>query len=297
MSVIEPRLTKDIALGCRANCDVSTLWSGLDHVVEEFPDDIKQRGINRNWHGYRFVLRQLSRLLQSNPVGVSDYLDLGSGAGVIPLVMASTGLNVHAIDTWDEYADEFNNLMGRFAQFTARFDKYGVQWTKHNIMRTPFAYPAQSFDLISLFDVLEHLPRPRTVLEEVHRLLRPNGLVVITLPNVANLRNRLRHVIGRTPHADDISQWLAPDFFGHYREMTMGELKETLSRFGFSVMTARYSSMCHWNTRLPNGRWQRNYQVNSLHQWAKLCYLLVTAAVPSFRYEMLIAGRKAAPGA
>lgn len=292
MNVLEPQLTNDIASGCRAVCDVSTLLSALDRVVEEFPDDVRQRGINRNWHGYRFVLRQLARLVQLSPAGVSDYLDLGSGAGVIPLVMASTGLNVHAVDTWDEYADEFDNLMGRFAQFTARFEKYGVQWTKHNIMQTPLSYPAHSFDLISLFDVLEHLPRPCAVLEEVHRLLRPNGTVVITLPNVANLRNRMRHLTGRTPHADDISQWLAPDFFGHYREMTMRELKETLSRFGFSVTTALYSSMCHWNTRLPNGRWRRDYQLNSLHQWAKLCYLLVTVAVPSFRYEMLVAGRK-----
>jgi len=292
MAVLQSEVTKPLVSAWSADCRVSTLFSCLDQIVTEFPDEIRQRGINRNWHGYRFVLRELSQLLLSSHIPVRDYLDIGSGAGVIPLVLAKAGLRVHAVDTWNEYAQEFDNLMGHFGQFIMRFDKYGVKWTKHNIMQSPIPYPSQSFDFISLFDVVEHLPRPLSVLEEVCRLLRPNGVAVITVPNVANLRNRLRHLVGATPHAANIDEWFAPVFFGHYREMTMRELTSILCRFDLSVITARYSSMCHWNTRLPNGRWRSDYKINSLHQLAKLCYLLVTLAVPSFRYEMLVAARK-----
>jgi 2-polyprenyl-3-methyl-5-hydroxy-6-metoxy-1,4-benzoquinol methylase len=48
------------------------------------------------------------------------------------------------------------------------------------------------FDAITLWDVLEHVPDPRATLETVRGLLRPRGLVGISLPNVAGVKARLR---------------------------------------------------------------------------------------------------------
>ena len=270
----------------------ATLFADLEKVADEFPAAVRQRGINRNWNEYRFVIAQLSHLFELQPRSPVDYLDLGSGAGVIPLVMAMAGLQVTVMDTWNEYAEDLDNLMGNFAQFAVRFNKYGMHWTRHDISQTPLPLSSNSFDMISLFAVLEHLPRPRKVLEEVHRLLRPGGLLLVTLPNVANLRNRLRLMLGRSPHADSIKTWFEPVFFGHYREMTLHELKETLSGFGFSVVAAEYTNSCHWNTRFPDGYWGKRYRLNSMHQLAKLLYLCATSAVPSFRYELFVAGKK-----
>jgi len=278
----------------RASRDYSrkALFSHLDQIAEEFPADLRQRGIHRNWNAYRYVLTQISGLLESLPSSPGKYLDLGSGAGVIPLVMAEAGLQVSVMDTWKEYAEEADNLMGNFAQFAARFDRHGVQWTNHDIGETPLPFSPDSFDLITLFDVFEHLPAPRNVLEEIHRLLRPGGLLLVTLPNVANLRNRLRLLLGRSPHADSIKTWFEPVFFGHYREMTIGEMKETLSRFGFSVAASKYTEAMHWNTRFPDGRWGKHFRLNSMHQLAKLVYFGAVGAIPSFRYQLFVAGRK-----
>jgi predicted SAM-dependent methyltransferase len=139
---------------------------------------------------------------------------------------------------------------------------------------------------------LEHLSRPRNVLEEVHRLLRPGGLLLVTLPNVANLRNRLRLTLGRSPHPDSINTWFGPAFSGHYREMTMQEVNETFSTFGFSVAVSKYTEAMHWNTRFPDGRWGEYFRPNSMHQFAKLLYICVASAIPSFRYQLFVAGRK-----
>jgi len=48
--------------------------------------------------------------------------------------------------------------------------------------------PAESFDVITFWHVLEHLPGPQRVLGRVAELLRPGGTAVISLPNLASLQ-------------------------------------------------------------------------------------------------------------
>ncbi len=51
--------------------------------------------------------------------------------------------------------------------------------------------PEGSFDVVTFWHVLEHLPRPQQVLERVQRLLAPGGRVFISLPNFDSLQARL----------------------------------------------------------------------------------------------------------
>ncbi len=53
------------------------------------------------------------------------------------------------------------------------------------------------FDQVLLADVLEHLAWPQASLERVPALLAPGGEVIISVPNVAYLRARLRLLRGR----------------------------------------------------------------------------------------------------
>ena len=51
--------------------------------------------------------------------------------------------------------------------------------------------PENSFDVITFWHVLEHLPQPRAVLERTQKLLRPGGWLFISLPNFDSLQARL----------------------------------------------------------------------------------------------------------
>ncbi len=51
--------------------------------------------------------------------------------------------------------------------------------------------PASYFDLVTLYHVIEHFPNPQQILKEIHRILAPQGWVVIETPNIANVWYKL----------------------------------------------------------------------------------------------------------
>jgi SAM-dependent methyltransferase len=78
-----------------------------------------------------------------------------------------------------------------------------------------------SVDLLTLWDVLEHTPDPRAVLDRAHSLLAPGGLLVLTYPDYGSLAARL--LGGKWP-------FLLTVHLFYFNRRTMGDL---LKRAGF----------------------------------------------------------------
>ncbi len=53
----------------------------------------------------------------------------------------------------------------------------------------------ESFDFIACTEVLEHLKNPFCVIEELVRVLRPEGFLLLSIPNFWNVRGRLRYFV------------------------------------------------------------------------------------------------------
>jgi 2-polyprenyl-3-methyl-5-hydroxy-6-metoxy-1,4-benzoquinol methylase len=56
------------------------------------------------------------------------------------------------------------------------------------------SYPAESFDVVSMGDVIEHVPDPVATLRTVARVLKPGGHVLISTPNVESAAARMLQV-------------------------------------------------------------------------------------------------------
>lgn len=52
-------------------------------------------------------------------------------------------------------------------------------------------FPAETFDAVTLWDVLEHFHRPNEVLAEIQRVLKPSGYLLLRMPSVDSLDARL----------------------------------------------------------------------------------------------------------
>ncbi|MBK9063745.1 MAG: class I SAM-dependent methyltransferase [Acidobacteria bacterium] len=87
----------------------------------------------------------------------------------------------------------------RAAAEGARFFDDAVTGDIFEGISTPWKEP---FDVIVAGDVLEHLPRPGELLSALKPLLKSDGTLLVSLPNVANVTVRAALLAGRFPYAD-----------------------------------------------------------------------------------------------
>lgn len=59
-----------------------------------------------------------------------------------------------------------------------------------------------TFDVIIMADVIEHLLDPVSALKKIKKLLKPNGRLVFSIPNMANLTTRIELLRGRFEYKD-----------------------------------------------------------------------------------------------
>ena len=94
--------------------------------------------------------------------------------------------------------------------------------------------PEATFDVVTMWDVIEHLPDPRRALQRVHRLLRPGGLVAVHTIDIESLFTRLMGA--RWP-------WLMEMHIYYFSRRTLCDM---LGKCGFEVVSDR-----------PQGRYLR----------------------------------------
>lgn len=115
----------------------------------------------------------------------------------------------------------------------------GIEATEADVLR-PLPYPDASFDAICAVDIVEHLTASsRGFLAELHRILRPGGMLLTGCPNHANLQNRIRMLFGNSVHSR-LGTWHEADrYIGHVREFTPAEIETMVRAAGFEVLMRR----------------------------------------------------------
>jgi 2-polyprenyl-3-methyl-5-hydroxy-6-metoxy-1,4-benzoquinol methylase len=119
------------------------------------------------WHRARNRLI-VSRLRALAPR--ATVLDLGCGAGCVTAELARAGYDVTGLDGHPALLE----VASRRAP--------GVSFVCHDLRTGPPSLPGAPYDVVSLFDVIEHLDEPIRILETAVALAKPGGLVVGTVP-------------------------------------------------------------------------------------------------------------------
>lgn len=105
--------------------------------------------------------------------------------------------------------------------------------TLFNVEEDEFPYPDDTFQVVLFCEMLEHmLMNPLATLRQIHRVLAPNGVLILTTPNVARIENVLRLLHGANLY--DPYSGYGP-YGRHNREYTRHELHRLLEFAGFDV--------------------------------------------------------------
>jgi SAM-dependent methyltransferase len=103
-------------------------------------------------------------------------LDIGSGDGsLITLIRSRYPVQARACD----YLDTLMKLED-------------VPVDLADLNSQPLPYQDGTFDLITCTEVIEHLEHYRFTLREIFRVLKPGGILVLSTPNILNLKSRMR---------------------------------------------------------------------------------------------------------
>jgi SAM-dependent methyltransferase len=113
--------------------------------------------------------RDMLALIRANVSATGRMLEIGTGAGFFLKAAQRAGWQVHGV--------EISDAAAAFAR-----GRLGLDVVKMPAEQLGFA--AGSFDVVVMYEVIEHLFEPRQVLQDVQRVLRPGGVLMISTPNV-----------------------------------------------------------------------------------------------------------------
>lgn len=120
---------------------------------------------------------------------------------------------------------------------------HAYEFDHFNIELDDFPYAAATFDAVLFCEILEHLPfDPVHTLAEIHRVLKPNGVIVLTTPNATRLDNLIRMIEGRNVY-ESLSGHGA--YGRHNREYTVEELRLLLTGCGYEVASVFAADIGH----------------------------------------------------
>ena len=117
--------------------------------------------------------------------------------------------------------------------------KYDLKIFKCNIETEKLPFDSNEFDFIFFTEVFEHLRiNPLFALKEIHRVMKPNGILLFSTPNLYSLGKVISYLRGNSFNdaIDVIETLYFKGYCTHFREYSSKELKGLLVRNGFNVI-------------------------------------------------------------
>ena len=165
------------------------------------------------------------------------FLDVGCGSGSLIYLLRGQFSDLAGVDIANVQLDRVRTWSSKL--------KLQPELYRANLDREKIPLPDASVDAAACIVLLEFVVEPETVLREIARVLRPGGILVASVGNIASWKNRLRLLLGFDPRTTTFRNALNGGALHYFTQQTF---HETLERTGFSVEKTACSGRC-WRVR------------------------------------------------
>ena len=151
------------------------------------------------------------------------FLDVGCGDGARTILFDAFGRDICGVDRMFWLKETIKDR---------------IDFRQEDFVNANLSYENSSFDIILSFDVIEHLLNPKIMLKEIYRLLKKDGIFIISTPN----RNRLFGFflilfrLRKFPYYPNKNTINSDPYSAHITEYTLSELENLLSQTGFRIV-------------------------------------------------------------
>ncbi len=111
-------------------------------------------------------------------------------------------------------------------------------------LETGLPFVDGSFATVMAAEIIEHVFDTQRVVDELARLLAPNGWLVLTTPNLVALSGRAQLLLGRSPHNVEFDA--SDGTSGHIRYLTFDTLERLLRRARLEPL-GRWTNVVHFS--------------------------------------------------
>jgi SAM-dependent methyltransferase len=166
----------------------------------------------------KMALRDHVAFISAAAQSAGRILDVGCGSATLLGLMKERGFQVQGFDSSAEAAQIAKSENGVDVTVGTKLQDAG--------------FADASFDLVTLFHVMEHVTDPRSVLSEVRRLLKPAGRLVLQVPNIESWQFSFFGV-----------RWYGLDVPRHVINYSNNAMQRLLGECGFKVQRTRHFNL------------------------------------------------------
>lgn len=191
--------------GCQLGAvDQSRVFFSLEQIAVHYnPSEYQKQEKKLSTYFKKFI----SKIVNLKREG--SVLDIGGGYGLFSFILAQKGK--YAIDILEPVSEQlYGKTLKNIYYIRSSFEDY-------------FKKTHKKYDVIVLMDVIEHFRNPLENLEQVHKLLKDDGIILIQTPNYISLMAKL---------CTDWAWWMIED---HKFFFSLTSLQLLLQKAGFNI--------------------------------------------------------------